>query len=121
MRTVEWRPDHRVNVVAACWASIRWHLPEFCETPMLAAFQALNLFAVAHFHKVIQARIIVGELLEKLLDSRLLAHHETSYAYKHKVRGREKDSHRHYKQYQHALEMLSDCSARVDELTGRKK
>ena len=62
------RSDHRVDVVTAPGAGISLLLPDPSEFSMLAALRAINRFAVAKLHKVVRASVVIGELLEKLLN-----------------------------------------------------
>jgi len=74
MRFVKGRTDHRMNVMTAPRTRIGLFLLDPGKLPMLAALRAINGFTVTKLYKIIQARIISGELLEKVLNGRAAEH-----------------------------------------------
>ena len=68
------RPDHRVNLVSAPRTLISGVALNQVELPMLAAFGAVKRFAVTKVHQIFKARIVIGELVEKVLNSRGFGH-----------------------------------------------
>ena len=74
MRAIERRPDHRVNVMATPGAGIGRHLLEAGKTAILAALGAIKGFAVAQLHKVVEASVVIGELLHEINDGRMFGH-----------------------------------------------
>ena len=74
MGTVEGRPDHRVNVMAAPRAGISGLFLDANKPAFLVALGAIKNFAVAQFHKVIQTGVVVGKLLHKVHYGRVLGH-----------------------------------------------
>jgi len=74
MRLVEHGPDHREYLKPAPRALIGRVTADAVKLAVLAALRAIQAFAVAQHHQVIQASIIVRELLEKTLDCRGFCH-----------------------------------------------
>ena len=68
MGLVKRRSNHRVNVMAAPRAGISLLLPDPGKFAVLGTLRAINGFAVAKLHQVIKAGVVIGELLEKILN-----------------------------------------------------
>ena len=68
VRPFEGRPDHRVNVMPARRAGISWKLLELGELALGSALRAVHRVAETKHHKVLKARFVSRELLEKVLD-----------------------------------------------------
>ncbi len=79
VRIVERRADHWVNVITAALARIGWHLRKFVEFTDQAATRARKVCAVAHLEQVLQAGVIIGKHLHKLLDRYRLGHDRLRY------------------------------------------
>jgi len=69
MRLVEGRPDHRVNVMTTPRTGIGWHFPDAGEAPFLATLRALKGFAVAKFHQIVKAAIVIRKPPEEILNA----------------------------------------------------
>lgn len=74
MRAMEGRADHRVNVVTAPFAGIRFLSLNAIKGRVLAAVRAVKFLAETCLHQVIEAHIIVRELSKKLVHGHRLRH-----------------------------------------------
>ena len=73
-RVLERRPSHRMDVMAAPRAGIGGQLRQSHEPTFLSAFWAIKCLAVARFHQVREAAIVVRKPFEKVLYGELLSH-----------------------------------------------
>ena len=74
MRPLEGRPLHGANLVAAPLAAIDGALTDAMKLGADATAWAVQRLAVADLHKMIQAGIVVRELLEEFVNRRCLGH-----------------------------------------------
>ena len=74
MRAVEGCSHHRVNVVATPSALIGRLLADAVVFPAFAALRAIKRVAVAHFHQVVKAGVVIREPLKKLENRGCLGH-----------------------------------------------
>lgn len=74
VRAMERCADHGVNMMTAPWARISGRLLDANEPAFFSAFRALKRLAVAKFHDVVEARIIVRELLHEIDDGGVIGH-----------------------------------------------
>lgn len=74
MRPMEHGPDHRENLEPAPRALIGRMPADAVKLPVLAALGTVQLFAVTKLHEVVQASVVVWELLHKLLNGRGFCH-----------------------------------------------
>ena len=74
MAVLEWRSDHRVNVIATSRTGIGGKFFELGEQPFIAALLAKEGVAKTLPHKVFQAGIIGWKHLEETLNRQPLSH-----------------------------------------------
>lgn len=74
MRPMKGGSDHGVNVMTAPRAGICGHLANAGEPPALAALRTVQAFAVTKLHQVVEAGVVIRELLHKVYDGQMCGH-----------------------------------------------